>query len=86
MRQDNGLEVKVEAKEKMEHAVVDEARIPTTTIPTIKEKKTQLENEKEAKTKIKVQQIPVTVLQSSKFWALHLWLGIDSVQFVSILE
>ena len=38
----------------MEHAVVDEARILTTTIPTIKEKKTQLENEKEAKTKIKV--------------------------------
>ena len=32
---------------------MDEARILTTTIPTIKEEKTQLENEKEAKQKLR---------------------------------
>ena len=41
MRQSNGLDIEVEAKKNMEHAIIEEARIPTTTTPTIKEEKAQ---------------------------------------------
>lgn len=46
IREVNGLKVK--AKETIEHMIVDEAKIPTTTTVAIKEKKAQPEDEERA--------------------------------------